>query len=567
MGQKFKQFTKLPCAQCGLAACKRFSGSGPLVVKSMIDTFWCKECGRLLCEQHRHAHTCERHEAKKETLAAMAPEKLKARMEEENKRKAAAEEAAKAPQRAAVIAADERRRRRYALAEKANLVAEFVQLTAREEGRPQEESRELLSMYTRANRLRNFLWNEYDSPTLPNIAEEEWRELKLIYARLTEMLAVVLAVPANGNWEEPDEWVEIDMINYWEDGYGEQHEVFMVGHTLAEVEAAGRAMRREATPPRAQPREPEPAAPAAPAAVRPDPQALLARLAREGRDAPPLGGVPAAADSSTDGPSRGVVHGTTEAPAPIMPLVVPPRPAQQERAPPEGYRSRLGKRRRPGGRGRDVGGRGPLAGNGVNGSGAGGHDPIFEFMSPGRGTGGEGSAGKVGKAAGTGDLIWKGKGLGKGTSSSRPTAPRTGTGPASVVAPSLTMDNGVNGSGAGGHDPIFEFMSPGRGTGGTAPLEAKPKETSSSKKKGRTPVLCLWRVVGGADKGGIVVRDGEDLVSALLDRLATGALVEELETRGDRLRFHKLEGEGPNTGWVSIRLKGKELLQKASLVE
>jgi len=72
-----------------------------------------------------------------------------------------------------------------------------------------------------------------------------------------------------------------------------------------------------------------------------------------------------------------------------------------------------------------------------------------------------------------------------------------------------------------------------------------------------------WEVVGGADRGGIIVREGEDIASAKLpDRLATGALVEELVLLGDRLHFRKLSGEGPKTGWVGIALPGKELLIK-----
>ncbi|CAE7928475.1 unnamed protein product [Symbiodinium necroappetens] len=70
-----------------------------------------------------------------------------------------------------------------------------------------------------------------------------------------------------------------------------------------------------------------------------------------------------------------------------------------------------------------------------------------------------------------------------------------------------------------------------------------------------------WKVVGGGDKGGILVREKKETSSEQLDaRLATHAVVEELQLSGERLNFRKLEGEGPETGWVSIRLKGKELL-------
>lgn len=71
----------------------------------------------------------------------------------------------------------------------------------------------------------------------------------------------------------------------------------------------------------------------------------------------------------------------------------------------------------------------------------------------------------------------------------------------------------------------------------------------------------LWEVVGGGDKGGILVRESESLKSPEHTiRLATGALVRERELVGERLHFEKLSGGGPSSGWVSLRLKGKELV-------
>lgn len=72
----------------------------------------------------------------------------------------------------------------------------------------------------------------------------------------------------------------------------------------------------------------------------------------------------------------------------------------------------------------------------------------------------------------------------------------------------------------------------------------------------------IWKVVGGADKGGIIVRDGQELGSPKLQqRLQTGALVSEEKVVGDRLHFVRVSGSGPQQGWVSIRLGEKELLQ------
>lgn len=72
-----------------------------------------------------------------------------------------------------------------------------------------------------------------------------------------------------------------------------------------------------------------------------------------------------------------------------------------------------------------------------------------------------------------------------------------------------------------------------------------------------------WEVIGGSDKGGILVRKGQDLKSEQLsDRLSTGALVEELKLVGDRLHYKRLTGTGPEEGWVSLKVSGKELLTK-----
>mmetsp|Transcript_91191 Transcript_91191/g.162398 ORF Transcript_91191/g.162398 Transcript_91191/m.162398 type:complete len:442 (+) Transcript_91191:48-1373(+) len=65
----------------------------------------------------------------------------------------------------------------------------------------------------------------------------------------------------------------------------------------------------------------------------------------------------------------------------------------------------------------------------------------------------------------------------------------------------------------------------------------------------------FWKIIGGADKGGIIVRDGESVKSnRFYDRLSTGALCEEKELRGDRLHYAKLQGSGPVEGWISVKL-------------
>lgn len=71
----------------------------------------------------------------------------------------------------------------------------------------------------------------------------------------------------------------------------------------------------------------------------------------------------------------------------------------------------------------------------------------------------------------------------------------------------------------------------------------------------------LWEVIGGVDKGGIMVREGESTTSTQKsDRLSTGALVEQLALKGDRLHYKLRKGTGPEEGWVSIKLTGKDLV-------
>ena len=49
-------------------------------------------------------------------------------------------------------------------------------------------------------------------------------------------------------------------------------------------------------------------------------------------------------------------------------------------------------------------------------------------------------------------------------------------------------------------------------------------------------------------------------------RLSTGAIIEELELVGERLRFRRLSGTGPDEGWISISLKDKVLACRLSSI-
>jgi len=68
-------------------------------------------------------------------------------------------------------------------------------------------------------------------------------------------------------------------------------------------------------------------------------------------------------------------------------------------------------------------------------------------------------------------------------------------------------------------------------------------------------------VVGGIGKDGILVRTGQSLSSQAKERrLSTGAVVEQLSIEGERLQYRLLEGIGPEEGWVSLKVSGKDLL-------
>lgn len=70
----------------------------------------------------------------------------------------------------------------------------------------------------------------------------------------------------------------------------------------------------------------------------------------------------------------------------------------------------------------------------------------------------------------------------------------------------------------------------------------------------------MWKIVGGADKGGIMVREGQELGSPLCQlRLSTGSAVEELALASGRLNYRLCSGTGPVEGWISVALTGKVL--------
>ncbi|CAK0846147.1 unnamed protein product [Prorocentrum cordatum] len=170
----------------------------------MLDSFWCPECGRVLCESHRHQHTCERLDQQKErnkhisksfSSSGVTKEQLQAEMAEaEARREAADEERRNAARRRAVeedSQRQERKGRRLVLAQKARSVEGFLQGVSRDtdanERRGRRATDELLELYTRARRISLTLYNEYEHPSLPGLADEDWEGMKEIYARAREL--------------------------------------------------------------------------------------------------------------------------------------------------------------------------------------------------------------------------------------------------------------------------------------------------------------------------------------------------------------------------------------------
>eukprot|EP00933_Yihiella_yeosuensis_P015445 TRINITY_DN13471_c0_g6_i1.p1 TRINITY_DN13471_c0_g6~~TRINITY_DN13471_c0_g6_i1.p1 ORF type:complete len:254 (-),score=64.22 TRINITY_DN13471_c0_g6_i1:82-798(-) len=210
ISSSFKAFCKLPCGQCGKVACKRFATSMPFVVKTMVGSFWCEECGRLLCESHRSQHTCERFDAKKEKNFGMTHEQIKEELEEKARRQLEAEEAEKAAKKEVALAAENRRLemkgRRKVIAGKAKAVEDCLQQIAREDTRPKQVLNEIFELYTRAKRIALHLYNEIDSPSVQGLDEDDWTALKDIYARARELTGVVIV--SDGQ--------PLSMINPWE---------------------------------------------------------------------------------------------------------------------------------------------------------------------------------------------------------------------------------------------------------------------------------------------------------------------------------------------------------------
>jgi len=80
-----------------------------------------------------------------------------------------------------------------------------------------------------------------------------------------------------------------------------------------------------------------------------------------------------------------------------------------------------------------------------------------------------------------------------------------------------------------------------------------------------------WKVVGGADTGGIVVRKSWELCSSVLDsklqtdaviRVVTEARISKNGKQSTRLCYQLINGKGPKEGWVSLTVNGKDMVTR-----
>lgn len=212
-GETFKAFCKLKCAECAGVANKRFSSSMPSVVTHMFDSCWCNECGRVLCEKHRYQHTCERLDQQKERNKNLTKEQLAAQLAEAEALGKAMEEKKTAERRTVAEAAEKerliRKDRRKVLAMKARHVEGFLQTISRDteanEVRGTRVRDELFELYTRARRLSLTLYNEFEEPSMPGLAEEDFQSVKEIYERTTELTHMV-AMTEDGRLDMRNPW-------------------------------------------------------------------------------------------------------------------------------------------------------------------------------------------------------------------------------------------------------------------------------------------------------------------------------------------------------------------------
>jgi hypothetical protein len=220
--EKFKKrFLKQKCAECGVACMKPFASGGPLIARNCIDSFWCADCGRMLCSKHRshQLHTCEKHNAQLASKRTLTKEQIAAELAQakatagaEAERQRIEEDKAKLRRKQEDIVYFEMKRRREVVAGKANSVASFVQGLARKSVTEGDRNREELGeLWQRSMRLATILANECHTPTVPGeLNAAAWEECFVeVYSRAVELAQTVLTIEGERltlehSWDRPE---------------------------------------------------------------------------------------------------------------------------------------------------------------------------------------------------------------------------------------------------------------------------------------------------------------------------------------------------------------------------
>jgi len=184
---------------------KPFAAGGPLIAKNCIDSFWCADCGRLLCSKHRshQLHTCEKHNTALQSKRTLSKEQIaaevaqsKAAVEAEAERQRIEDIKAELQKKRDASAYFEIKRRREVIAGKANNVASFIQGIARksvDEGHRNRE--ELGELWQTAIRLATVLANECHTPTVSGqLNAVAWQDCFRAYSRAVELSGTVLTI-------------------------------------------------------------------------------------------------------------------------------------------------------------------------------------------------------------------------------------------------------------------------------------------------------------------------------------------------------------------------------------
>ncbi|KAJ1444369.1 hypothetical protein M885DRAFT_553117 [Pelagophyceae sp. CCMP2097] len=158
---KWKAFLKMRCGECNAMAFKKFAKTSPLVVRAIVSTFWCKDCGRILCESHRSLHTCERRDALLERQRNTPPEQImreaKEAADQRDRAAAAALQLKKAEDDIKSTKYHLWKGRRRICAGKSSTVVTFLQRCAVQTEASHRQD-ELLRLYSSSNVINLSLW-------------------------------------------------------------------------------------------------------------------------------------------------------------------------------------------------------------------------------------------------------------------------------------------------------------------------------------------------------------------------------------------------------------------------